>query len=174
MSRAFFAPAVWAVVALSSALPALADNAETANKSNNPLNLAPGLNLQDYYTPRLYDSNAHTNDTLLRGTLPIAPSDFIGVPQLLRATLQPFIIHNLPRGWHLRSTGTWTFDLKNNSAQALLATWVSDRNGLQRFAGDAPAVTDDRPRIEYAPWVRPREISRVDGGNPYYRWFVGQ
>ena len=74
MSRAFFAPAVWAVVALSSSLPALADNAETANKSNNPLNLAPGLNLQDYYTPRLYDSNAHTNDTLLRGTLPIALS----------------------------------------------------------------------------------------------------
>ncbi|BCQ61845.1 hypothetical protein PBOI14_35950 [Pseudomonas sp. Boi14] len=120
-----------------------------------------------------------------------------------------------------------------NSAQALLATWVSDRDGLQRFAGDAPAVTDDRPRIEYAPWVRPREINRVlpellnlrhppvlvnvspefrqrmnqesrnlmqfyraslhayegdreawareirellqvDGGNPYYRWFVGQ
>ncbi len=48
-----------------------------------------------------------------------------------------------------------------NSAQALLATWVSDRDGLQRFAGDAPAVTDDRPRIEYAPWVRPREINRV-------------
>lgn len=64
-----------------------ADNADTANKSNNPLNLAPGANLQDYYTPRLYDSNAHTNDLLLRGTLPIAPSDFIGVPQLLRATL---------------------------------------------------------------------------------------
>ncbi|UVM13947.1 fused MFS/spermidine synthase [Pseudomonas protegens] len=120
-----------------------------------------------------------------------------------------------------------------NSAQALLATWVSDRDGLQRFAGDSPTVTDDRPRIEYAPWVRPREINRVlpellnlrhppvlvnvspefrqrmnqesrnlmqfyraslhaydgdreawareirellqvDGGNPYYRWFVGQ
>ena len=49
--------------------------------------LAPGANLQDYYTPRLFDSNAHTNDLLLRGTLPIAPSDFLGVPQLLRATL---------------------------------------------------------------------------------------
>ena len=47
------------------------------------------------------------------------------------------------------------------SAAALLATWVTDREGLERFAGDAPAVTDDQPRIEYAPWVRPREISRV-------------
>ena len=31
------------------------------------------------------------------------------------ATFQPFIIHNLPKGWYLRSTGTWTFDLKNDS-----------------------------------------------------------
>ncbi|MCK9818508.1 hypothetical protein M1B35_31400 [Pseudomonas sp. MAFF 302046] len=211
MSRALFAP--WLVIAatLAPACQVWADNADTANKSNNPLNLAPGLNLQDYYTPRLYDSNAHTNDTLLRGTLPVAPGDVIGVPQLLRATLpistrpaphhgystgigdlnlfdifllktegvqlgigpqvtaptaaedelgtgkwqaglaaiaidssprgllgalvqyqssfagdhdrahvesatfQPFLIHNLPRGWYLRSTGTWTFDLKNNT-----------------------------------------------------------
>lgn len=48
-----------------------------------------------------------------------------------------------------------------DSAQALLATWVTDRDGLQRFAGDAKPVTDDQPRIEYAGWVRPREITRV-------------
>lgn len=190
---------------------AMADNADAANKSNNPLNLAPGLNLQDYYTPDIANSNAHTNDTLLRGTLPVAPGTFIGVPQLLRATLpistrpdphggystgvgdlnlfdifllktdgiqlgigpqitaptaahdelgtgkwqaglaaiaidasprgllgalvqyqssfagdsdrahvesatfQPFVIHNLPKGWYLRSTATWTFDLKNDT-----------------------------------------------------------
>lgn len=119
-----------------------------------------------------------------------------------------------------------------DSAAALLATWVTDRAGLERYAADAPAVTDDRPRIEYAAWVRPKEITRVlpallalrtppplqnadaglrgavedrwrslarfygltlhayngnrqawaremqqlardDGGNPYYRWFMG-
>jgi hypothetical protein len=65
---------------------ASADDAETANKSNNPLNIAPGMSLQDYYTPKLYDSNVHTNDLLVRGTLPIAPNDFIGVPQLIRPT----------------------------------------------------------------------------------------
>ncbi|BAN48439.1 hypothetical protein PCA10_27070 [Metapseudomonas resinovorans NBRC 106553] len=48
-----------------------------------------------------------------------------------------------------------------DSVSALLATWVTDRAGLVRYAGDAPAVTDDRPRIEYAPWVRPKEITRV-------------
>jgi hypothetical protein len=33
--------------------------------------------------------------------------------------------------------------------------------GLQRYAGDAPAVTDDRPRIEYATWVRRAEFPQV-------------
>lgn len=124
-------------------------------------------------------------------------------------------------------------DVGIGSAPALLATWVTDRAGLERFAADAPAVTDDQPRIEYAPWVRSGEITRVlpalldlhtepplhnadagfnermdthrqrlmqfyraslhaydgdrdawardirevmrgDGGNPYYRWFVGE
>ncbi|KPH00287.1 spermidine synthase [Pseudomonas sp. RIT-PI-q] len=124
-------------------------------------------------------------------------------------------------------------DVGIGSAAALLATWVTDRAGLERFAADAQPVTDDQPRIEYAPWVRAKEISRVlpalldlriapplvnadagfnermnahqqrlmqfyraslhaydgdrdawardirevmrgDGGNPYYRWFVGE
>lgn len=48
-----------------------------------------------------------------------------------------------------------------DSVEALLATWVTDRAGLERYAGDALAVTDDQPRIEYAPWVRAKEITRV-------------
>jgi spermidine synthase len=44
---------------------------------------------------------------------------------------------------------------------ALLATYVTDRAGLERYAGDALPTTDDRPRIEYAAWVRPGEFSRV-------------
>ncbi|MCP8466287.1 fused MFS/spermidine synthase [Pseudomonas sp. ZM23] len=48
-----------------------------------------------------------------------------------------------------------------DSAQALLATWITDRQGLEVYAGDADPVTDDQPRIEYAPWVRSREITRV-------------
>ena len=47
------------------------------------------------------------------------------------------------------------------SAAALLATWVTDRDGLVAFVGDAPPVTDDRPRIEVAPWLRPGEMARV-------------
>ncbi|MEC5398047.1 fused MFS/spermidine synthase [Uliginosibacterium sp. H1] len=47
------------------------------------------------------------------------------------------------------------------SPAALLATWVTDRKGLERYAGDAAPVTDDRPRIEYAGWVRRNEIAEV-------------
>ena len=45
-----------------------------------------------------------------------------------------------------------------NSPAALLATWITDRTGLERYVANAPAVTDDRPRIEYAPWVKPGEV----------------
>ncbi|ALS63440.1 spermidine synthase [Pandoraea norimbergensis] len=40
------------------------------------------------------------------------------------------------------------------SAGALLATWVTDRAGLAYYVEDTAPVTDDRPSIEYAPWVR--------------------
>lgn len=48
-----------------------------------------------------------------------------------------------------------------NSAADLLATYITDQDGLESYAGNALPVTDNRPRIEYAPWVRPREILRV-------------
>jgi spermidine synthase len=47
------------------------------------------------------------------------------------------------------------------SPEALLATWATDRAGLERFAGDALPVTDDRPLIEHAAWVRRGELQRV-------------
>jgi spermidine synthase len=47
------------------------------------------------------------------------------------------------------------------SAAALLATWVTDRAGLERYAGAALPVTDDRPRIEYGAWIRRGEFLRV-------------
>jgi spermidine synthase len=119
------------------------------------------------------------------------------------------------------------------SPAALMATWVTDRAGLEYYAADAKPVTDDRPGIEYSTWVRSGEFAQVlthllalrsdppisgadedfrsalraerhtlqtfydagldayrgdrdawqadirrvlseDGGNPYYRWFVGR
>lgn len=48
-----------------------------------------------------------------------------------------------------------------NSTADLLATYITDQAGLGRYAGNALPVTDDRPRIEYASWVRAKEILRV-------------
>ena len=47
------------------------------------------------------------------------------------------------------------------SPAALLATWITDRAGLEHYADGAPPVTDDRPRLEYVTWVRPKEFGRV-------------
>jgi predicted membrane-bound spermidine synthase len=47
------------------------------------------------------------------------------------------------------------------SPEALLGTWLTGRAGLEAFAGNAPPVTDDRPLIEHATWVRRSEIHRV-------------
>lgn len=48
-----------------------------------------------------------------------------------------------------------------SSPAALLATWVTGTEGLKRYAANTSPVTDDHPRIEYAPWLRPKEITRV-------------
>jgi spermidine synthase len=47
------------------------------------------------------------------------------------------------------------------SPAALLATYITDRAGLERYAGGASPTTDDRPRIEYAAALRRGEFSRV-------------
>jgi spermidine synthase len=48
-----------------------------------------------------------------------------------------------------------------SSPEAVLATWIGGRDVLERYAGDAEAVTDDRPSIEHAGWVRLGEVTRV-------------
>ena len=47
------------------------------------------------------------------------------------------------------------------SPAALIATWVTDRDGLERYADGARPVTDDWPSIEYATWVHRNEFGRV-------------
>jgi hypothetical protein len=52
-------------------------------------------------------------------------------------------------------------DVGISSPEALMATWITDRAGLETYAGNALPVTDDEPRIEYADWVRADELQRV-------------
>ncbi len=93
-----------ALLATFANAAAWADSADDANKSNNPLNPAPGLNFQDYYVPTLFGSDKYTNDFfLLRGTLPIAPG-VLPVPQLLRATV-PISTRPDPAGGYSTALG---------------------------------------------------------------------
>lgn len=62
-------------------------SADDANKSNNPLNPAASFNAQNYYTPSIFGSDTHTNDFLLRPTVPLAPNGIVPVPQILRGTI---------------------------------------------------------------------------------------
>ena len=62
------------------------------------------------------------------------------------------------RGSASRRSAPRSAEVGIESAEALLATWLTDRAGLERFAGDALPVTDDRPRIEHAPLGAPRRV----------------
>lgn len=77
MSNNVGAHALPGAALMASAVYAHADNADTTNIRNNPLNLVPDTKLQDDYTPSFYDTHAHTHDVLVHGTLPNAPGDFI-------------------------------------------------------------------------------------------------
>ncbi|MNG65301.1 Spermidine synthase [compost metagenome] len=111
----------------------------------------------------------NTDDTrsLLRSFLDVFPHASLWTTEfhetLMIGSLEPLVL-DVPRisqRFDQPSVATALAEVGVDSVAALLATWLTDRQGLERFAGAAPAVTDDRPRIEYAPWVRAREITRV-------------
>jgi len=85
------------------------------------------------------------HEMLLVGS--IEPVD-LDVPRIIERFNQPGIASALR-------------DVGISSPEALMATWVTDRAGLETYVGDVLPVTDDQPRIEYADWVRPDEIQRV-------------
>ena len=150
-ARAF----LWAI-SITSVVCAQADEADMVNKSNNPLNPESGMDLQDYYTPKYYDSNVHTNDLLVRATLPIAPNDFIGVPQLLRATA-PISTHPDPGGGYSTGEGDLNlidiFLLKTDGVQLGIGPQITapyadkDELGTGKWqAGLAAIAIDSSPR----------------------------
>ena len=57
---------------------------DQVNANNNPLTPRISLNLQDYWAPSLYDSDASTNAALLRA---VVPFELGGVEQIVRGTL---------------------------------------------------------------------------------------
>jgi spermidine synthase len=99
--------------------------------------------LDVFPTAALWTTEVH--ETLLVGSM--QPLD-LDVPRIAARFNQPGVFAAL------REVGI-------SSPAALLATWVTGRKGLELYANGAPPVTDDRPRIEYATWVRRGEFVRV-------------
>lgn len=60
----------------------------------------------------------------------------LGLDTLLDAYREPRTRDNLERAYF-------------ETPEALLGTYFLDREGLERWAGDAPAITDERPRMEF-------------------------
>src|SRR5262249_18474488 len=82
---------------------------------------------------------------------------------LLVGSRDPIVLDTdrIARRFHEPKVETALRDVGINSPAGLLATWVTDRHGLEQFAKDMPPITDDRPSIEYSTWVRPGEVARV-------------
>ncbi|MGY2307313.1 fused MFS/spermidine synthase [Pseudomonas gingeri] len=111
--------------------------------------------------------NIEDSQALVRSFLDVFPHATLWTSEfhemLLVGSLQPIELDatRIAERFDRPSVRSALQDVGISSASALLATWVTDRSGLERFAGEVAAVTDDRPSIEYAPWVRAGEISRV-------------
>jgi hypothetical protein len=78
------------------------------NEANNPLTPKLTVNVQNYWAPRLYGTDAHTNTFLLRGVM---PHKLFGAPQILRATLP---VATVPEGPGMgNTTGVGDLNLFN-------------------------------------------------------------
>ncbi|MGF0238274.1 fused MFS/spermidine synthase [Rhodococcus sp. IEGM1300] len=111
--------------------------------------------------------NIDDSRSLVRSFLDVFPYATLWTSEfhemLLVGSLQPIELDaaKITERFQQQSVRDTLQDVGIGSAPDLLATWVTDRAGLERFAADALPVTDDQPRIEYAPWVRAKEITRV-------------
>jgi spermidine synthase len=83
------------------------------------------------------------HEMLLVGSLQPLPLDLQGLAERLEQ--QPAMAQSLT-------------EVGINSPEALLATYMMDQQGLAVFAGSAPPITDDDPRLEYDRWTSKRVL----------------
>jgi spermidine synthase len=111
--------------------------------------------------------NDEDTRSLVRSFLDVFPTATLWTTELhemlLIGSLAPMELNvdNISQNFEQPSVKAALEEVGISSPAALLATWVTGREGLEHYADGAPPVTDNRPRIEYSSWVRPDEISRV-------------
>lgn len=111
--------------------------------------------------------NADDTRSLVRSFIDVFPHASLWTTELhemlMIGSLEPISLDlaTIDRRFNEPTVRSTLAEVGISSPAALLATWITDRKGLETFAGDAPPVTDDRPAIEYAPWVRRGEFAPV-------------
>jgi len=111
--------------------------------------------------------NIDDSRAIVRSFLDVFPQATLWTTELhemlLVGSFQPIVldVDRISQRFHQPPVESALREVGINSPAALISTWVTDRNGLQRFAADVAPVTDDRPSIEYTTWVRPGEVARV-------------
>ena len=125
---------------------------------------AGGLMAQWWPLPAQNDEDSRA---LVRSFLDVFPQVTLWTTELHEMLLvgseSPIAIdsHRVAERFAVAETARPLAEVGVESPEALLATFVTDRAGLERYVGGAPPVTDDRPLIEHAAWVRRGEIRRV-------------
>jgi spermidine synthase len=115
----------------------------------------------------LATQNDEDSRSLVRSFLDVFPSATLWTTELhemlLIGSLMPIELNAdlISQRFEQPSVNAALKEVGVSSSAALLATWVTGREGLERYADGMPPVTDDHPRIEYSSWVRTNEISRV-------------
>ena len=115
----------------------------------------------------LATQNAEDTRSLVRSFLEVFPHSSLWTTELhemlLVGSLEPLDLNvaHITRRFNQPEVASALQEVGIASPAALMATWITDRAGLESYVGDARPVTDDQPRIEYADWVRPHEIHRV-------------
>jgi len=127
--------------------------------------LAPGGLMAQWWP--LATQNDEDSRSLVRSFLDVFPHTTLWTTELHEMLLvgsdAPLVVDSqmVARRFGVAETARALADVGIESPAALLATFVMNRDGLERYAGAASPVTDDRPRIDHARWVRRGEFQRV-------------
>ena len=127
------------------------------------------LNEQGLFAQWLPLPTQNDEDTrsLVRSFIDVFPHTSLWTTELhetlLVGSVQPLVLdaERMARRFTEPAVSTALREVGIGSAEALAATWLMDRSGLEAYAGDVSPVTDDRPSIEFADWVRADELQRT-------------
>lgn len=115
----------------------------------------------------LMTQNDEDARALVRSFLDVFPHASLWTTELhemlLLGSMEPLVIDVgvIARRLALPSVRDALAEVGIDSVAALLATYVTGTDGLATYAAGAAPVTDDRPGIEHAGFVRPGEFGRV-------------